>query len=104
LISRLDAEHISTHGLEQLTFEVFAHHVGLIVAKILTVWSLHITNGKRFTNRGQISFVIVDARGELRLASSGLFNCRCSGRGVGSRQCRILLFVDDFIANLVSVD
>ena len=51
LICRLDALHAGAEGFHKLALEVFAHHVGVVVAKVLPVRRLdaasreHLSNG-----------------------------------------------------------
>lgn len=51
MICRLDALHAGAEGFHKLALEVFAHHVGVVVAKVLPVRRLdaasreHLSNG-----------------------------------------------------------
>ena len=65
LISRLNALDVWAHWLQKRIFEVFAHHVCVIVTEILPVRRLDIAAREVLTNGWQVALVVVNARGEL---------------------------------------
>ena len=67
MIRRLDTLNVGAHRLEKRAFEILCHHVGIVVAEILAIGCLEATAGEIFTNRRQVTLVVMDARRELRL-------------------------------------
>ena len=51
LVGRLDAFDAGSERFEQLALEVFAHHVRLVIAKVLTVWCLDTARGEHLSDR-----------------------------------------------------